>query len=66
MELQNNGGLAQSCALDELYGLGYQREFNVATRLNALTGKDIQRAAASIFKSGREAVSIVLPEEKKP
>ncbi len=61
---QNNAGLAQTCALDELYGLGYRHSLDAPERVQALTPQDIQAAAASIFRPDRQAISIVLPEER--
>ncbi len=70
MGLQDNAGLAQSCALDELYGLGYEHAFATEQRLRALTPGAVREAAASLFRPEREAVSIVLPapsnKEKTP
>jgi len=63
MSLQDNAGLAQTCALNELYGLGYDYTFSTRERMEALTLKDIKQAAASIFTPARRAISIVLPEE---
>ncbi|MFH0879873.1 MAG: insulinase family protein, partial [Lentisphaerota bacterium] len=60
--LQNNGGLAQSCALDELFGLGYRYSFDVKDRMNKITPEAVKKAAASIFETDRRAVSLVLPE----
>lgn len=71
MSLQNNGELAQTCALHELYGLGYRYPFELPDRLSRLTPADVQRAAASLFDPKRKAVSLVLPgatgtEEQEP
>jgi zinc protease len=61
MDLQNNARLAQSCALNELYGLGYDYAFRTESRLRALTAEQIRAAAASLFQPDRRAVSLVLP-----
>ena len=61
MSLQSNGELAQTCALNELYGLGYQYPFEIHNRMEAMTGDTIREAARSILKDEREAVSVVLP-----
>ena len=50
------------CALNELYGLGYDFSFSTPDRMNAVTEQDIREAAASLISPGSEAVSIVLPE----
>lgn len=64
MDLQDNGGLAQTCAINELVGLGHAYAFERPARLQALTGPDIRRIAADLIKPDREAVTIVLPEAK--
>jgi len=72
MSLQNNAALAQTCALNELYGLGYDHAFSTEERLRALTADQIRDAAAFVFRPDRRAVSLVLPgreqagEEKLP
>lgn len=68
MNLQNNAALAQTCALNELYGLGYDYEFSTEERLRAVTPERIREAAADVFQQKRRAVSLVLPgrEEKLP
>ncbi|MFH0953367.1 MAG: pitrilysin family protein [Verrucomicrobiota bacterium] len=66
MSLQDNGGLAQTCALDELYGLGYGHSLTTEARMRALAADEIRAAAASIFKKERQAVSLVLPERTEP
>lgn len=62
MDLQDNAGLAQICALDELYGLGYEHSFSTRSRLEALDIGQVRDAAASILDPARMAVSVVLPE----
>ncbi|MGD9613429.1 MAG: M16 family metallopeptidase [Kiritimatiellia bacterium] len=59
--LQNNGGLAQQCALDELLGLGYRHSLATAERLKDLTPADVRAAAEAIFSSPGEATAAVLP-----
>jgi zinc protease len=63
--LQDNLSLSQMCALNELYGLGYEYTFSLPQRVNALTREAVRAAAADILKEGRQAVSILLPEDKK-
>ena len=65
MSLQNNSGLAMSCALDELLGLGYQHSFTTAERFEALTLKDVTDAARSVLSTNKMAISVVLPVEQK-
>jgi zinc protease len=60
---QNNGGLAQQCALDELLGLGYRHALETAERLKHLTPEAIRAAAESIFAFPADAVAVVSPDE---
>lgn len=61
MSLQNNAGLAQTCSLNELYGLGYDYSLGIRQRIEALNRDAIKEAAASLFSRERKALSIVLP-----
>lgn len=61
MRLQDNGGLAMGCALDELYGLGFARELTMRARIEAVTPEAVKQAAASVLNTNRLAVSVVLP-----
>jgi len=65
MSLQNTGDIAQMCALNELYGLGYLHAFQLSDRLLALKPEDIQKAAASLFSSNSLAISRIIPGESK-
>jgi zinc protease len=62
MSLQDNLGLALASALNELYGLGYDYDFSIRRRLEAVTPDAIRAAAADLLKKERQAVSIVRPE----
>jgi len=64
MSLQSNADLAQSCALNELYGMGWQYTFDLPKRINAQTIESVKAAAATVLLKNREAVSLVLPEPK--
>jgi zinc protease len=69
MAMQSNAEMAQICALNELYGLGYAYALEVPARLNALTREQLREAAASVLDARKEAVSVVLPAsqtEEKP
>jgi zinc protease len=66
MSLQNTAELAQACALNELYGMGYDYSFGLPARLRALTGDEIRRAAASLISPERRAASLLLPENPTP
>jgi len=61
MSLQDNAGLAQTCSLNELYGLGYDYSLGIRQRLENLRPDSIKEAAASLFGRDRKALSIVLP-----
>jgi zinc protease len=63
--LQENSELAQICALNELYGLGYDHIFSTSERLEALTVQDVRKAAASILRPDRMAVAVLLPEQQE-
>jgi len=65
MSLQNTGDIAQLCALNELYGIGYEHAFSLPERLMALTPGDVQAAAASLFLEDRLAVSRLIPTMEK-
>lgn len=62
MRLQDNGGLAMMCALDELYGQGFNHAFSTRTRIEAVTPEQIKQAAISILTTNRMAISVVLPK----
>jgi zinc protease len=61
MSLQSNEELAQACALNELYGLGYDYGFKLPERLAALSSAGIAKTAASLFLPGRAATAVLLP-----
>lgn len=65
MSLQDNGGLALKCALDELYGCGYDYLFTLDSRISKLVPEDIKRAASSLFLSDKVVISVVLPEKSR-
>ncbi len=59
--LQLNAELAQECALNELYGLGYDHSFRLEQRLRQITPADVAAAAAEIFNTQRMATAVVAP-----
>ena len=61
MQLQDNSGLAMSCALNELLGLGYDYDFTTRQRIEAITPEQIRLAAASILSTNKLAISVVIP-----
>jgi predicted Zn-dependent peptidase len=62
MNLQDTQGVAMTCALNELYGLGGSYVFTTRERFERLTAADAQQAAVSVLSTNRAAVSLVLPE----
>jgi len=62
MGLQDNGNLAMTCALNELYQLGFDYEFSTRKRIEAITPDQIRKAAASILSTNKLAISVVLPK----
>jgi zinc protease len=62
MELQSNSSLALGCALDELYGFGFQHHLDVRQRFEALTPNDVRKAMRSALRDNSKVVCIVLPE----
>jgi len=62
--LQLNGETAFECALNELYGLGYDYSFGLSQRLQALTPEDVRRAAAELLTPEKMVSIVVTPETK--
>ena len=60
---QDNGGLAQQCALDELLGLGFLHALETDQRLQHLSPEAVRAAADSIFAATGDVVAVVLPGE---
>jgi zinc protease len=58
---QNNAGLAQQCAIDELLGLGYRYNLNTPERLRRLTPADVQATAEFIFSFPGDVTAVVTP-----
>jgi len=63
MRLQNNGDLAQNCALDELFGLGYDYPFHFEERMNKVSPDQVRAVARTIFTE-RRATVVVLPAKE--
>jgi zinc protease len=61
MDEQSNSELAMSCALNELYGLGFDYDLDLPRRLQTLTAEALREAAASVLSTNRMAVSVVVP-----
>jgi zinc protease len=65
MSLQSNSELAQSCAINELYGLGYRYTLEQRDRLARLTPTEVQQVARQLLVPAQQVVVAVRPEEKK-
>ena len=63
--LQDNGGLAMTVGLDELYGLGYKNFATADEKYRAVTPADIQRVVDRYFSDKPNAVAIVHPITKE-
>ncbi|MDD2240041.1 MAG: pitrilysin family protein [Kiritimatiellae bacterium] len=58
---QNNGALAQQCALDELLGLGYRHSLAAADRLKHLDAEAVRGAAESLFAAPGPVTAVIRP-----
>ena len=61
--LQNNAGLSQQCAIDELLGLGWRHALATSERLQLLDAAAVRAAAESLFSAPGDATAVVLPGE---
>lgn len=61
MDLQQLAGVARQCALDELYGLGYEAWRSYEPRLNAITPQMVQAAAKRYLTLSQRAEVVVGP-----
>jgi len=64
MGLQDNLGLAVTCSLHELIGLGADHLFHTEARLKAVTADAVREAAARLVES--QALTVVVRPEAKP
>jgi zinc protease len=60
--LQTNGALAQTMALDTLYGLGPDRWEGYAARIEAVTAGDVLAVAKRVLDLNRSVVVVTTPE----
>jgi zinc protease len=65
MSRQHNEGLAQTCALNELYGLGFDHSLQIESRLGVWTADKLRQVAAEFFGENRRVVSQVFPTKKE-
>jgi zinc protease len=63
--MQSNDAFGFQCALDELYGLGFDHYKTLEREVNAVTIDDIKRAAAKYFRDQPYVLATVRPPEKK-
>jgi zinc protease len=62
---QSNDAFGYHCALDELYGLGFNYYKQLEQDVNAITLEDIRKAAAKYFRDQPYVLATVQPPEKK-
>ncbi len=62
VDLQTNGALAQTMALDTLYGLGPDRWEGYAARIEAVTADDVLAVAKRVLDLNRCVVVVTTPE----
>ena len=62
--MQSNDSFGYQCALDELYGLGFDYYKNLERETEAVTLDEIKRAAAKYFRDQPYVLATVRPPEK--
>jgi len=62
---ETNSAHGFDCALNELYGLGYEEVERFRIRINSVTKDDIKRVANKYLQDDKCTVIIVRPEDKK-
>jgi len=62
---QSNDAFGYHCALDELYGLGFNYYKQLEHDVNAVTLEDIKKVAAKYFRHQPYVLATVRPPEKK-
>ena len=62
IELQTNGAMAGSLALDELYGNGFDAYRKYPERIEKVTAKDVQRIAEKYIDLSRYSLAVVAPQ----
>jgi zinc protease len=63
---QSNDTFAYMSALDEIYGLGFDRYKELEARVNAVTLADIKRVASKYFGAQPHVLAIVRPPGTRP
>ena len=59
---QSNDAFAHACALDELYGLGFEESTRLRERIEAVTLEEIRGVARRIFCEAPSVLAVVRPE----
>ena len=59
---QSNDGFAHACALDELYGLGFDEYTRLRARIEAVTIEDVNAVARRVFSEAPSVLAVVRPE----
>jgi zinc protease len=65
MSMQSNDSFGFQCALDELYGLGFDYYKNLDGEVNSVTLDQIKQVAAKYFRDQPYVLATVRPPEKK-
>jgi len=64
--MQSNDSFGYQCALDELYGLGFDYYKKLEREVNAVTLDDTKRVAAKYFRDQPYVLATVRPPTKVP
>ena len=64
MRNQSNDAFAHACALDELYGLGFDEYTRLRARIEAVTLDDVRAVARRLFSEAPSVLAVVRPEGK--
>ena len=64
MRNQSNDAFAHACALDELYGLGFDEYTRLRARIEAITLEDVREVARKLFSEAPSVLAVVRPEGK--
>ncbi len=61
---QSNDAFAHACALDELYGLGFDEYTRLRARIEAVTLEDVRAVARRVFGEAPSVLAVVRPGGK--
>jgi zinc protease len=62
-KLQVNAAIAMDCALDELYGLGFEHALETEKRVGQVSPDDVRQAAADLLRPDKMVTVTVKPEK---